>query len=212
MEKRSTIRYLICTALIVIAIVNAICIKYKAEGISREQARNNLNQIDYCWNNIKEHFEVSEAFKICAAKSKTSFTGDVFVLDIETLEFVYEASKDVPKGKMYFTKESIGKYFKNWKAGEEAIETMMLGKNSEEGVDSSYKFDSATEWIEWKYLPSETDAYRGKQYIVVQGTQSDEVYKRYKSYFVFNYISIFMVIFIVLIMQKQGRRKDDKSR
>jgi hypothetical protein len=177
------------------------------ESQKREQARNNLHQIKYCFEKINKKFDIKESFAICSNKSKTSFTGDVYILDKDTLEFVYETSRDVPSKNMYFTKESIGKYFNDWDSAEKALKIITLGKDSENGINVSYYFDDAKEWLEWKYLPNEFEDVNGRQYIAIQGTQSDEALRPFKNHIVFNYLIIFIVSFILIILQKQSRQR-----
>lgn len=178
------------------------------EQSKRYQARDTLIDSKQCITKLSNYLPIHETFVPCLSKSRTSFTGDAYVLDVKTLEFVYDASKDVPKDiKLYFTKESVGKYFRDWGTAEVAKRSMLSGKDSKEGVNAYYLFDDDVEWLEWIYLPDED----GSQYIIVQGTQRDEVFAPFTpSRYVF-LVSMFLLC-TVLVFVDNKRRLDDRER
>ena len=203
---------------IILAISSDILLKLSIEDFGRQQARYNLQQIKYCYNRTSKEMDLVTALEICTAKARVGFSGDVYVLDAETKEFVVENSSDVPNGAMYFTKESVGKHFNDWSTADSAIKKILLGKDSEEGSKVAYLFDNSVEWLEWKYLPDATKYTNDRKLIVVHGVQSDEIFAHFgvleKVGFIFAGI---LVIFLLVahnihINYVYGRRADDKRR
>jgi hypothetical protein len=167
------------------------------ENEKRQQARYNLEQIQHCLKYQPKDLSDVSKFYICTSKSRTSPTGDVYVLEIDTLKFVYENSKDIPQG-LYYTKGSVGRYFKDWQSAETALHIMLLGKDSNSSHNTAYNFDGGTEWLEWKYSPNDTHIIKGK-YIIVQGTQKDEVLGNYTYIRLFATIAVILVVFSLLV-------------
>lgn len=150
--------------------------------------------------------------KLCTGKVSIGTTGDVYVLDHTTLEFVVENSSDVPQH-LYFTYESVGQYFYDWKSGEIALQIILMGKDSSINNNASYKFDKKTEWLEWVYLPDNT--INQNNYIVVHGVQSDEVLEEFMSIDYISFSATSILIFLLLIahnaQDQVRRRSDDKQ-
>ena len=203
---------------IILAISSDILLKLSIEDFGRQQARYNLQQIKYCYNRTSKEMDLVTALEICTAKARVGFSGDVYVLDAETKEFVVENSSDVPNGAMHFTKESVGKHFNDWSTADSAIKKILLGKDSEEGTKVAYLFDNSVEWLEWKYLPDATKYTNDRKLIVVHGVQSDEIFAHFgvleKVGFIFAGI---LVIFLLVahnihINYVYGGRADDKRR
>ena len=203
---------------IVLAISSDILLKLSIEDFGRQQARYNLQQIKYCYNRTSKEMDLVTALEICTAKARVGFSGDVYVLDAETKEFVVENSSDVPNGAMYFTKESVGKHFNDWSTADSAIKKILLGKDSEEGSKVSYLFDNSVEWLEWKYLPDATKYTNDRKLIVVHGVQSDEIFAHFgvleKVGFIFAGILVFFLLVAhnIHVNYVYGRRADDKRR
>ena len=203
---------------IVLAIASDILLKLSIEDFGRQQARYNLQQIKYCYNRTSKEMDLVTALEICTAKARVGFSGDVYVLDAETKEFVVENSSDVPNGAMYFTKESVGKHFNDWSTADSAIKKILLGKDSEEGTKVAYLFDNSVEWLEWKYLPDATKYTNDRKLIVVHGVQSDEIFAHFgvleKVGFIFAGILVFFLLVAhnIHINYAYGRRADDKRR
>ena len=203
---------------IILAISSDILLKLSIEDFGRQQARYNLQQIKYCYNRTSKEMDLVTALEICTAKARVGFSGDVYVLDAETKEFVVENSSDVPNGAMYFTKESIGKHFNDWSTADSAIKKILLGKDSEEGSKVTYLFDNSVEWLEWKYLPDATKYTNDRKLIVVHGVQSDEIFAHFgvleKVGFIFAGILVFFLLVAhnIHIDYVYGRRADDKRR
>lgn len=203
---------------IILAISSDILLKLSIEDFGRQQARYNLQQIKYCYNRTSKEMDLVTALEICTAKARVGFSGDVYVLDAETKEFVVENSSDVPNGAMYFTKESVGKHFNDWSTADSAIKKILLGKDSEEGSKVYYLFDNSVEWLEWKYLPDTTKYTNDRKLIVVHGVQSDEIFAHFgvleKGGFIFAGILVFFLLAAhnININYVYEGRADDKRR
>lgn len=203
---------------IILAISSVILLKLSIEDFGRQQARYNLQQIKYCYNRTSKEMDLVTALEICTAKARVGFSGDVYVLDAETKEFVVENSFDVPNGAMYFTKESVGKHFNDWSTADSAIKKILLGKDSEEGSKVAYLFDNSVEWLEWKYLPDAPKYTNDRKLIVVHGVQSDEIFAHFgvleKVGFIFTGILVFFLLVAhnIHINYVYGGRADDKRR
>ena len=203
---------------IVLAIASDILLKLSIEDFGRQQARYNLQQIKYCYGRASQHMDIIATLETCTAKSRVGFSGDVYVLDADTKEFIVENSSDVPSGSMHFTKDSVGKYFNSWETAELAIRQITLGKDSDESTKASYLFDNELEWLEWKYLPDATKFTEGKKLIVVHGVQSDEVFEHFKLLERIGFLFAGILVFFLLVSHNiqinynYGRRADDKQR
>ena len=156
------------------------------------------------------------ALEICTAKARVGFSGDVYVLDVETKEFIIDNSSDVPRGALYFTKDSVGKYFNKWETAEVAISHIMLGKDSDEFTKVSYLFNKEVEWLEWKYLPEAAKYIEGRKLIVVHGVQSAEVFEHFKLLERLGFLSTGILVFFLLVLHNiqisddYRRRADDE--
>lgn len=202
---------------IVLAIASDILLKLSIEDFGRQQARYNLQQIKYCYSRASKKMELIAALETCTAKARVGFSGDVYVLDADTKEFIIENSSDVPNGAMYFTKESVGKYFKDWDTANIAIEQVMLGKDSEVDTKVAYLFDNDIEWLEWKYLPDATKYTNDRRLIVVQGVQSNEAVKQFRVLERIGFLFAGILVFMLLVLHNvqisyKNRRRDDRQR
>jgi hypothetical protein len=164
----------------------------------RQQARYNLEQIVNCLENTLSYKSIDESFYICTSKSRTTSTGDVYVLNGETLEFVHENSRDVPQKNMYFTEDSVGKYFKDWDSAIEALKYITSGRDSSIEYNTSYNFDGDKELLEWvNYV------YDNKWYIIVQGVQKDEALNMYNIISYLIYLGSFLIAFFCIVLEKR---------
>ena len=164
----------------------------------RKQARYNLEQVKTCLNSTNKFISINKAFEVCTSNSRTTTTGDIYVLDGETLEFIHENSHDVPRG-LSFTKDSVGKYFKDWNSAKEALVHITSGKNSDVVYNASYNFDGDTEWAEWvNYI------HNDKWYIIVHGTQKDEALHSYRYITYLIYLGVFLLSFACIVLEKRG--------
>ena len=202
--KRAKISSYKIIFLLSVLLIASIMFNMEIEDSKRIQARYNLNNITYCFSELEARgMPFNEYSTICTKKSKTSFTGDVYVLDSTTKEFVSETSRDVPRKALYFTKDSVGKLFYDWNSGKEALYYILSGKDSEEGLNVSYNFDGSPEWLEWKNYDD--------KYVVVQGIQKDEVMDRFKPLQFFIYMSVLLVIVFIVSTSKRQRRCDERK-
>ena len=200
---------------IVLAIASDILLKLSIEDFGRQQARYNLQQIKYCYSRASKEMSLIATLETCTAKARVGFSGDVYVLDTDTKEFIIENSLDVPSGAMYFTKESVGKYFKDWNTADTAIKQIMLGKDSEVGNEVAYLFDNDIEWLEWKYLPDATKYTNDKRLIVVQGIQSNEAVEQFRILERIGFLFAGILVFMLLVLHNvqisyKNRRRDDR--
>ena len=217
-ERRKSSGVAMAIFIIVLAISSDVLLRFSIEDNARQQARYNLQQIKYCYGRASKVMDMRASLETCTAKARVGFSGDVYVLDAETKEFVVENSSDVPNGAMYFTKESVGKHFNDWSTADSAIKKILLGKDSEEGTKVSYLFDNSVEWLEWKYLPDATKYTNDRKLIVVHGVQSDEIFAHFgvleKVGFIFTGILVFLLLVAhnIHINYVYGGRADDKRR
>ena len=185
---------------IVLAIASDILLKLSIEDFGRQQARYNLQQIKYCYSRASKEMSLIATLETCTAKARVGFSGDVYVLDADTKEFIIENSSDVPSGAMYFTKESVGKYFKDWDTANIAIKQIMLGKDSEVDTKVAYLFDNDIEWLEWKYLPDATKYTNDRRLIVVQGIQSNEAVEQFRILERIGFLFAGILVFMLLVL------------
>lgn len=216
-ERRKSSGVAMTIFIIVLAISSDALLRFSIEDNARQQARYNLQQIKYCYSRASKVMDMIPALETCTAKSRVGFSGDVYVLDADTKEFVVENSSDVPGGAMYFTKESVGKYFKDWNTADIAIKQIMLGKDSEVGNEVAYLFDNDIEWLEWMYLPDATKYMNDRRLIVVQGVQSNEAVEQFKVLETVRFLFAGMLVFMLLILHNvqisyKNRRRDDRQR
>ena len=209
-HDRGSFKIWMVILLVLSFIYSDLTLTNSVEAMKRDQARYNLQQVKHCYIANIEVMTQKMAFDACTNKSKTSFTGDVYILNADTLKFVHETSRDVPRdGDLYFTKESVGQYFKDWESANRAIKIMQLGKDSEAGVNNSYNFDGDVEWLEWIYLPNEFGDLDGKRLIAVQGTQKDEV-MNYFSYYRYGCMVMTAFMSFLLLVAQSRRRKNER--
>ena len=216
-ERRKSSGIAMAIFIIVLAISSDVLLRFSIEDNVRQQARYNLQQIKYCYSRASKVMDMIPALETCTAKSRVGFSGDVYVLDADTKEFIVENSSDVPSGAMYFTKESVGKYFKDWDTADIAIKQIMLGKDSEVDTKVAYLFDNDIEWLEWKYLPDATKYTNDKRLIVVQGIQSNEAVEQFRILERIGFLFAGILVFMLLVLHNvqisyKNRRRDDRQR
>lgn len=199
------VNIILAVVILFLAIIGDTILVKSIENEKRKQARYNLEQISHCYNRIHDKFSIVSTFAICTEASKTTLSGDAYIINPDTMEFIHENSNDIPSG-LFFNKESVGKYFQDWSSAETALAVIMLGKDSEPGDEIGYDFDGSEEWIEWKILPNDINRLEGKM-IVVQGIQRDEVLKNYTFYRRFGAAAVAMVVMIMLITHNANVRR-----
>ncbi len=178
--------------------------KHYEEDTKREQARYNLEHVVHCLNttdamldsNVKGNHEIAPGlWDACTKNVRTSTTGDVYVLRLRDFKFIHDTSNDVPTNPLFFTEKSIGELFKDWPSGLSARNLMTSGTDSTSSSKVSYNFDGSPEWLEWKVWKHEKE-----QFVIVQGTQADEVYKGLAG-ITYLYYTFMLVIVMVLVME-----------
>jgi len=185
------------------------------EDTKREQARYNLQHTVECLDRVttmianiggqglcdEDELEQS-VLATCTSNMRTSPTGDMYVLDINSKKFIYDNSNDIPEEVLYFTKESVGSLFSDWNSGEKAVASMTAGSDSTVSDKVSYNYDGSDEWLEWK---------NWGRYIVVQGTQSDEILKGFTKieyvYYMFMGILIMVLVLEINAVPLEGDRR-----
>ena len=214
-ERKKSSGIAMAIFIIVLAISSDVLLRFSIEDNARQQARYNLQQIKYCYSRASKVMDMIPALETCTAKSRVGFSGDVYVLDADTKEFIIENSSDVPSGALYFTKESVGKSFNDWNTANIAIKQIMLGKDSEVGNGVAYLFDSDIEWLEWKYLPDATKYTNDRRLIVVQGVQSNEAVEQFRVLERIGFLFAGILVFMLLVLHNvqisyKNRRRDDR--
>lgn len=184
-------------------ILNAI-----VEEGKRQQARYNIEHSITCFKRYESNHGLLDVFgiKMCIDNQRTSNTGDMYVLDMKDLQFVYDPSNDVPKNeRLYFTKESVGKYFSEWDTATNSLSHITSGNSSNEYSRVSYNFDGSTEWLEYSpYILS-----NGDMYVLIQGIQKDEALEIFFYYRVFIGASVFLYVLWLLTTSFSTRRRED---
>lgn len=199
-RKSDNLIFVVIGIILLLSIITDTLFMHQVELQKRQQARYNLEQLQHCISVMSRdtYYKETEIYNICTAKSRTSSTGDVYILNFNSLEFIYENSSDVPSG-LFFSRESVGKYFKDYNSAEIALSKIMLGKDSEERTNAYYIFDGEIEWLEWK-----TEYINDKKIVIVQGIQKDEVFDSFSFTRILAGIFVFLVIMLLLIFHKIG--------
>ena len=212
----SKIKIIASIILVIGFILTDALLQTLVEESKRTQARQNLEQVKYCYNGSVDSLGNENALDICTAKVRTSFTSDVYVLELvelngeEVYKFVHETSNDTTnKEELFFTKESVGQYFVDWATAQRALDIIKLGKDSVRGVNNWYNFDGEIEWLEWKYLPDEV---RNKTIVVVHGTQKDEVIQEFIVYRCIGFGGVSIVVLMLLIANNIEIRRCSNGR
>lgn len=198
----------LAAGILAILLIADVLFRYNIESCKRAQAVFNLGQAKTCMHSsIKEGTEVMYAIRRCTKSSRVTSTGDMYVLDYENLEFVYDPSRDVPRARnTYFTEDSIGAAFNvrgDWGTAANALVNITSGKDSDPSMRTWYNYDGSVEWLEWfNFYPTEVNGYVGPDagYIVVQGAQSDEAVERFLWLRIFIGGSGFAVAFLLIIL------------
>jgi len=184
------------------AIISSGMLKHHLERCKVQQARDNLVSVELCMDGTLGKPD-KERFEICTAGSKTTTTGDVYVLSLTDLEFVHDNSLDVPRNeKLYFTEESVGQYFKDWNSAKEALIVITSHVSSSGLPMTSYNYDGGTELLEWNYYGDPVaHGVRDYKYIIVQGIQKDEVAGKFMGT---GYVLIGFVLLICMMILRNG--------
>jgi len=167
------------TFIILMALLIDSMLVHQVETEKRAQGVFNIQHTISCMGRFERAIGKLDyrGMKTCAEDMRTSITGDMFILDYETKEFLYDGSRDIPSGqRLYFTEDSIGKYFNDWKSAEKAMTKIGSGIDSTAKDRVKYNYDGDEEWLEYKTFQPKT---LGNRLIVIQGIQSDEALSGY---------------------------------
>ena len=165
----------------------------------------NLKHFQTCYNLVSG--KPLEKINKCLSGSLSSYsTGDAFVVRLPDMAVIWDNSVDCKTGKqMYLTMDSI------CKLAYDPQSCLRLAEKIRKGYPSSgsWYFDGSKEIDDWIILPDEVHNMDGslrseaglkRQYVVVQGAQTDEFMKNYK---IFKYIingSFVVILFIELLL------------
>lgn len=239
--KYSSTRVAVMCLIVISTIAIDITWKHYLETSARVTAKYNLENIKSCVNDIvlgEDHNnykpttndEVEKALKICAKKSLTTPTGDVFAYDLKTLDFVFDPSLDCyVEGGKKMTVDSECSLHSNPGVCATALIMLNSGYDSDQNMRTWWKFDNAREYLEWLVVPSPERGFdgilRGSNYkphqvVIVQGVQEDELWARYRGFRAIVYGIMFLSIIINLLFavhenilaEKGNRRACDGTR
>ena len=172
---------------------------YNIEQSSRYQARLQLENIrTIAIQDIKSgQLNVDDKYNMqsWAKKNISSLlnggpTGDAFMIELGTEQFIWDGSPDCSKTEFI----ENGRYMKdetlmhvNKEQVEKTLNLMRLGVDTELGYNYWWQFDDSKEWLEWIVIPVDKYGFNGeastvgglknneyKKLIIVLGTQSDE--------------------------------------
>ena len=177
-------------------------IKENIEIQQRQQARRTLNYLrDMLIRDIKEDevdvknkTQLQEWFKDhVSGVLNGGDTGDVFVIELGSEEFIWDGSPDCAKDEFTSNGRFIkneSQYHKRPDLAVKALEKMKLGIDTKEGDNNYWQFDDSKEYLEWIVIPADKLGFDSEPYtiggiknpeynkILIQlGTQEDEVMK-----------------------------------
>ena len=189
---------LIGALLLLVTLIFTTAVQVTIESEQRQQARYNLEQIESCLVGVTRYdVDINVAFDVCTKYSRTTSTGDVYVLDGNTREFIFENSRDVEEG-LFYTEESVGQYFSDWGSAVGAEKFLFSGKDSKNSYHTSYNFDGSTEWLEWSnYLVG------NEWYVIVQGVQKDEALDEFEHIMYGVYGVVFVIALGLIALERR---------
>lgn len=198
--------------LFIAGIFSVGALQYSVENFARDNARNIANGIAQCidiWIKSGGTNYQNIAYE-CGAFHRSEWpTGDFFIVDLSTNMFIYDGNPD-------YSKDGWSRAFSySWEcslhsdtgACQKAIDEMKKGYSSRPDTMLSWRFDDSDEWLEWVIIPGERLGYdwpiglwgikkANKQFLVVVGTQSDEVDNHF--YTAKISIALFLILWIIL--------------
>lgn len=185
---------------IVIPIVGYIVhqsINTNLENLARAQNNFNLEAVKTCiafqlneHNNTKEDFRT--ALDICAKNIRSvGITGNMFVIRRSDKKLFWDSlvsEKECNKRNM--TKDSFCSTFSEPETCVESVNEMV--RHLKDGK-TTWQYDDSIEFIDYKYIKQEIG---GKQYLIGQGAQKDELF----SFFNTTHISVVSGVILVLLI------------
>ena len=218
--KYSSTRVAVIVLIVLCTVAIDISWKHYLETSARITAKYNLENIKSCVNDIilgedgknyrfVSNDTVEKALKVCAKKSLTTPTGDVFAYDLKTLDFVFDPSLDCyVEGGKKMTADSECSIHKDPSMCKKAMVFLNSGYDSDIHMRTWWQFDNAREYLEWVVIPSIDRGFDGivrganfkpHQVVVVQGVQEDELWARYRGFRAIVYAIMFLSIIINLL-------------
>jgi len=176
---------------ILFAVIYFITNEKTQQKLAERQNKLNLNTIYVCLDKtlkVKTEKKLWDALDVCARTRSLGVTGDVFVVRKEDKKLFWDTSADVQNSsnKSHLTKDEICSLFKNPESCLDGVEKMI---NEPPRGSLKWWFDNSTEYLNYVYLD---DAVDGNHYIIVQGTQGDEIGS------VFILLSSIVVFFLIV--------------
>ena len=163
-------------------------------------------------------------------------TGDAFMIELGTEQFIWDGSPDCSKTEFIkngrYMKDEIEMH-KNKEQADKMLNLMILWIDTKLGDNYWWQFDDAVEWLEWIVIPIDKYGFNGeastigglknteyKKLIIVLGTQSDEATYSYKEsvksvhtikmdlYVTLGGAIIFNILFIFYMMNNLIKRSE----
>ena len=230
--RYSNSRVFILMLIVISTVMIDVSWKVYAEQSARQVARYSAENIRSCVNEIVlgkdqnayrnvNNEELEVALKTCAQKARVTETGDVFAVDLRTLDFVFDPSLDCyVEGGKKMTVESECTLHKDQEVCKETIPAVMSGYDSSEHTKVWWKFNSSREYLEWVVVPDESRGFDGfvrggvlkpHQIVVVQGVIEDELWASYKGFRVSLYLIGFLSIIINLLYAVHENIKHERE-
>jgi len=231
--KYTSTRVMIIALILLCTVAIDITWKHYLETSARITAQFNLQQAKVCVNDLllknadspvyNTHIDnamIEKALKTCAREMKVTKTGDMFAYNLRTLDFVFDPSLDcyVDGGKK-MTIDSECELHQDPGKCAEVMKVMNTGYDSDISQRHWWKFDDATEYLEWTVLPSERIGFDGlargailkpNQVLLAQGVQEDELWSRYSGFRIVLYGIGFLSIVINLLVAVHENMLEEK--
>lgn len=230
--RYSNSRVFILMLIVISTVMIDVSWKVYAEQSARQVARYSAENIRSCVNDIVlgknqnayrnvSNAELEVALKTCAQKARVTETGDVFAVDLRTLDFVFDPSLDCyVEGGKKMTVESECTLHKDQEMCREIIPVAMSGYDSTNHTNAWWKFNTSREYLEWVVVPDETRGFDGfvgggvlkpHQLVIVQGVIEDELWASYKGFRVALYLIGFLSIMINLLYAVHENLKHERE-
>lgn len=155
-----------------------------------ECVKNNFDSL----NKEPTSYDLTVALNICAKGLLSGgITGDIFVLRVSDKKLFWDNSTDCKPGsedKAYMVLDGVCALFKD---SNSCVNTVDLMINNEPKGYTTWMFDDAEEYINYKYLYKKID---NEKYIIGQGTQSDELESKFLPVYIVTGLWAFFLILV----------------
>ena len=229
--KYNNLRLVIIILIVVCTVAIDTSWKFFAEQSARQVARYNVDNVRNCINELilgKDQInyryvsddEIQKALKVCGQKMRITETGDIFAVNLQTLDFVFDPSLDcyVDGGKK-LTADSECTLHKDPAVCKAVVPLLTSGYDSEPNTRAWWQFNSSREYLEWAVAPSESKGYDGftrggilkpHQIVIVQGIIENELWTRYSGFRIAVYLIGFLSIIINLLYAVHENMKAER--